>query len=757
MATTGKPKTTFVVSYGALGETVAQSTLAPVLIAPRYALIEKSDDNAVLGEYDYPTPQSLKEAQWPGHSDDAVVDVASCEVFVRNAKVQLNDTAISGSAKGNLITLATGVSVKVGGATELSTSLNNVEVMVGDLVRVQTTAGAVHTAEIVDIRPTYADPTAVVVASSTNVSSTGLVAVDGKSYKGSQSSAYLVKFLEDGSVDALTSGLSADITALAGDVGYKSTVKVTGSGIKLSGTGVTISLGDGAETIKSGDAFIVKLEPKSVQAYNQLYVSDSLGTVDTADIFFSTGRLSSEYAPLSTAMWDASDAGVSLSDTVSVVLGNRAYTLVGGTICVAYRELLTEGAMQLFSSATDNVVDIVGKADPRNPMGMMYACASQVTGGFFYMLAPAADTEDAYINAIDFVGKYEQVYACVCAKQTAAIQAASLAVINRYSSKEIAKYKRAWFAPTTKKTAVVYSADEAGSSLIGSVKAGVLTLEGSADAIMAGVRGGDTVRIYQGSSTISNSYAYDEYEVGTVLEPAKIELTKAITCGISRVEFLRTMSSSEYAKALATEARKVGSHRVNFVAADKLTWGDFYDVDASYLAATLATMRSALPPHAPMNELVIPGFVVGDEYKWFDVDYEEMNAGGVWLVYANDEGETVTYHQITTISDGTIAEEDSAVSNGDSIVRALRTAIRPIASGKANVSSAILNLIDKTLRANIEYIMGKNYADIYGSQIQDYKIVSLYIPEGNRKSIRCKVQLQLPLPLQDGEFEFNLI
>ncbi len=755
MATTGKPKTTFVVSYGSLGETAAQAALAPVLIAPRYALIDKEEDQAKLGSYDYPTPTALKDAAWPGHAPDAVVDVASCELFVHNAQVQLNDSPISAAVEGNKITLNS--SVKNGGSVDLAPELNGVEVMVGDSVKVQDGNGGVHTAEIVEIRAEYAEPTAAVSPVSSNKASKGIKVLNGSAYKKNASAAYLISFNADGSADSLSDGISADVTAISGDAGYKSTIKITAAGVALSATGVVVALTEDAAEIKKGDGFIVELEPKSARTYNTIYVSSSVGSHESVAVHFATGRLSSEYLPLSTAMWDATESSISLSDTVSVVLGNRAYTLVGGDIKVSYRELLTDGAMQLFSCATEGVADIVGKADPRNPMGMMYACASQVTGGFFYMLAVSADTDEAYIDAVDFVGKYEQCYAPVCARQTAEVQAATLAVINKYSSKEIAKYKRTWFAPTTKKISSVYSVDANGSSLIGSIKAGVLTLEGSADAIIAGVRGGDVVRIYQGSSNTSNTYSYDEYVVDTVKGATTVELSKAVTCGISRVEFLRELSSSEYAKALANEARRIASHRVNFVASDKLAWGDFYDVDACYLAATLATLRSSLPPHAPMNEVVVPGFAVMDEYKWRDVDYEEMNAGGVWLVYANDNNETVTYHQITTISDGTIAEEDSAVSNGDSIVRSLRLAVRPIASGKANVSAAILNLIDKTLRANIEYIMGLDYSDIYGPQIQDYTIMSLYIPEGNRKSIRCKVRLQLPLPLQDGEFEFNLI
>ena len=752
MATTGKPKTTFVVSYGLRDEAATQAALAPVLIAPRYALIDKSDANAKIGSY-AEMSAAQQTADWPICEDGAIVDVSSCELFVRNAVIKLNDTAIVGEVSGNVIKLATD-SVKVGGSIELASELNGVEVSVGDVVRFAD-GGKQYTTKIVDILPSAVDPSAIV---SGLKGATGIEASDGGNYKGSKELSYLVTLRAAGDQESLTKGISADITALRGDDGYKSTVTLTAQGTKLSGTGVSLKLTDAAKTAKDGDSFIVAVSPAGTKAFNTIKVSDVLPAVAKANIFFGTGRLSKEYTPLSYTMWDATEEHISVAENATISVGDHKYELIDGDLCVEYRALLTAEALRLFSCTYSEIQDIVGKADPRNPLGMMYACASQVTNGFFYMMATEADTEEAYIKAVEFVGKYEQAYAIVCAKQTAAIQAATKAMINKYSAKEVAKYKRAWFTPITEKASVIYGEDKFGSALIGSITDGKLTMLDPADIIGAGVRGGDIVRVYLSSSESGSNHLYDDYVIDSVDADGSAQLTRSVNRNTSRIEFVRELSSAEFAKALADEARNIASPRSNFVASDKLEWnGLFYDVDRCYLAATLATMRSALPPHAPMNELVVPGFDVHDEYKWTDADYEEMNDGGVWLVYVNDNSDTVTYHQITTCSDGTIAEEDSAVSNGDAIVRMLRTAVRPIASGKANVSSALVNLIDKTLRANIDYIMGINYDDLYGPQILDYSVLSLDIPESNRASIRCKIRLQLPLPLQDGEFEFNLI
>lgn len=750
MATTGKPQTTFVVSYGTLGETVAQEMLTPVLIAPRYAIHDQYDEKNTLGKFFVGSKPGVK---WPNLEKDAKVDMTSGELFVKNAVIKLNKTAIAAeSITGNVIKLAdvkgTDFSVKSGCTADLYSALEGVEVMVGDRVIVGS-GTELEEAEIVDIRPEYKNVVPSVVPSSNNQCAADVITADASKFTAKKPASYLVKFLEDGSA-------RAEISALTGDGRYRTTETI-GTATTVGTFGLVIAVTDKVSTIKAEDSFIVTASPKAVSAYNEIIVNESLSATG-GSVYFATSRLSQEYTALSTAAWAATPDEITVAETAVVTVGSTTRELVGGELRIAYRALLTDNALQLVSCVKEDIATFAGVVHPNNPFGMMYGCASRVNGGFFYMVPVAEDTEDAYLEAIEYVGTFEYLYAPITAMQTAAIQAATDAMIARYSTKEIAKYKKTWFAPLSTRTSVVYGETVDGDALVGSVDDnGSLKLEGSADAVVAGVRGGDFARIYLGASANDTTFSFKEYKVDSVIDATTIKLADGRHTDISRVEFVRTLNSHEYAEKLAAEARSHADYRINFVVSDELRWGVFTGVDKIYLAATLATMRSALPPHAPMNELVVPGFTVSDTYKWTDVDYEVMNAGGCWIVYNNENNETVTYHQITTISDGTIAEEDSAVSNGDAIVRALRTAVRPLASGKANVSGALLNLIDKTLRSEISFIMGKEYADIYGPQIQDYKILALYIPDGNRKSIRCKVQLQLPLPLQDGEFEFNLI
>ena len=85
MATNPKPTTSFYVNYGQLDPMAAQRALAPVIIAPRFALHnEKLGDVGVL--------DLTKVIAWPGRSEDTklnIIDFESAKVTASNAEVVL--------------------------------------------------------------------------------------------------------------------------------------------------------------------------------------------------------------------------------------------------------------------------------------------------------------------------------------------------------------------------------------------------------------------------------------------------------------------------------------------------------------------------------------------------------------------------------------------------------------------------------------------------------------------------------------------
>lgn len=815
MATNGKPTTRFVVSYGNLDVSTAEQMLAPVFIAPRYILhrAEAGFADALLRAYGADGEELLNEAgesyvyskfgdslcqlpaggiiTWPAKAEDSVVDLTSAIMYAQNPVLAITEKAIActvDSEAANTIDLGsvnvvefspTAKTAMVGNVEtaidgKLSAAMRGMNLSVGDVVAVTVTGEPdedgnpvkeTKFANVIDIEPTYADGNGEsVINANTGVAGEATVILDATNFTADSEISYQVQFISD--AKSGDTSAKATITTLSGDDDmFLGTVELSATPVTVGNFGLTLALASGAVTsIAKGDTYIVTATPKPVIRYNKIQVDVPFTAGASVEVMLGTQKLTADLVEVSAHNWNANESSISLSAGASVMIdAELEMEILRAPIYLSYRELVTSDSLTLVSNRSSNVAEFVGVAHPDNPMGMMYACASRVDGAFFYLLSVDDVTDDAYTRAIQYVSKFENVYSIVPFKQTAAIRSAAMAEISKYSQPEVAQYKRLWLAPMTAQEQLMYPVDKSIPSALCKVANGVLTLQSGytddINVVSAGVRSGDIARLYVGFSADTASWTTEDVVINRVLDKNKVSVRATGSYNICRVEFFHKLTSSEYAERLAAEARSINTERVTLVASDMLTWSDTYvDVDKIYLAATLAAMRSALPPHAPMNELAVPGFAITDTCKWSDGDYEAMNNGGVWLVYNNSDNSAVTYHQITTLTDGTIAEEDSAVSNGDSIVRALRTALRAKGiSGKANVSDALLSTINSTIVAELNYIQGIPYNAMYGSRILAHAINALYVPESNRQSVVCRVNITLPLPLQDGLFEFNLI
>lgn len=771
MATYGKPTTSFYVNYGDLAATVVTSSLAPVLIAPRYNLhkIESGYADAKLVEVDdngnavnvdgttYPLIDSSRTLPWPARIKKGIIDYTSVRLFAGNCAVILNSGSLSGkvSTKGGLNCIIMDESVQYVDAA-LADNLRNHEVLAGDTVILTSTdaEGATTTTEaaVVDVLPTM-DPTKATVTGVGSADATKLT-VDVESFKGDVDCAYLV------TVKSVTdAGANVEISAVSGDPGYIHNGILTSDSTRLGSFGSTIAT---AGTLTAGESYIVRITAERIGSYNRVFVDTLLTEGTYTNVSFASTRIASAVVSVPSAYWDIDDSGVNVLNNILIGISELTYTLHSADLYLEYRELITEDALELRTNQISNIMDWVGPVHPDNPMGMMYAAAAQATGALIYLLATPGSTEADTVKAIEYAGQYESAYAIVPYLQTPVTQAAVLSIINKYAVPTVAQFKHAWFCTTSGRETVIYDS-EAGEYLLGSTainaSSGRLTvtlLGDSTDLLKAKVKAGDYLVVVGGYDEDSGKYDEHSYKVTRVTGTNTAEVQGNKVHGISRVYFRRVLSGSEYAAKLADEARAINNYHVNFVASDALSFAGFDNVNPVYLCAVLAANRSILPPHAPMNELVVPGFSVTDAMKWTDTEYEVMNSGGVWVVAKNAEGNLVTFHQITTRTDGTVAEEDSVVSNAESVVRRVRMAVRPYASGKCNVTQALLSEIESTIISTLMQIQNESYNASYGSRVLDFSLPRLEIPEGNGQSVVCYCDIDLPQPLQDGAFYFNL-
>lgn len=751
MATNGRPVTRINVNYGGLGTAAEARALSPVFIAPRYILHSYKDGYAdgELGIYDAGN-NTLKNIAWPSvRTTGTKIDVGSAQLFIERPYVFLNAEGISGTGtvSGNKIALTEGVR-----GSDKSTKLGKFDVNVGDLVFLEggTTDGAsvTTTAKITGIKVSKNPATVTTTPTKLGDTKTDLSAAG--TFTGKTDCDYLVKV-----VSVNTDTILCKISAITGDAGYVETLEISSTPREIGSFGATLAAV--AETnYTATDSWLVSCSAETDGKQNIIFIDTVIGSDYAKPVCkFASDNYSDDFVEIKDGLV-TSTADVTVADALNTTIGDFETQIAYGKVYVSYRELVTEGALSLVSSVTDGVLEWAGVSDPQNPLGLMAAVGANVEGASFFLVATEGDTVSDYIKAVNYVAQFEAVYALVPYSNDAAVRSAVISAISKYAAPEIAQYKRGWVASTVDRKSIVYKEDENGHGLLADIKADGAVEILAGNVINAGVVPGDYVVVYGNYNPDTGEQDKREFEIESVESDVIVKVVGAPT-GVSKIEFVRILSNVDYARAIAAEASGINAIRINLVWGDGVTAQGYNNLPLSVACAALAAQRSALAPHAPMTDLPVPGIITQDTLKFTDTEYEIMNAGGVWIIHNNSDGETVTYHQITTRTDGTIAEEDSCVSNGDTVIRILRNAIKSLVGGSTNVYDELLVRIESQLIAEAEAIKVAPYPVSCGPLLIDFSVDQVYRSESNKGVIIASCTAEMGRPYAGGDFTFNLM
>lgn len=770
MASNARPRTRITQTYGPIGTIADRRALSPVLIAPRYAVHGVGDGYAdgSIGTYDV-TNNELKNIPWPANAGNSLIDVDSATLYVSNALLKVNKTPLTASstkAAPNKLTFKQAVQTENGVTRD--PELGGYDVREGDTLYIAKTGSDTVTATVVDVQAQRkAANVSSTVYGSDNTGTGAAPAKTGSVFTGSNDITYLLEIVSvNGGTGSSSSGsaggtLTARVIALAGAT-YQATVTfIAGEATAIDAYGVKLTFASITSTAyKVNDRFQISCTAARDDAVNIVMINKELPETHlTGELEISVCSRNVAVGDVSVgeSMWHATTSNITIEDSVYVSVGESRYMLMEGDMYVAYREQLLDESLEVIDARSEYAAEFAGLAVPENPMGMWYRLALTAGGTAFYMMSVAEDTDAGYERAVALAGKYEELYAIVCFRQTAAVQAAVSAVIGKYAAPEIAQFKRGWFTPLTTQVSTYYEKNDDGSIILGTIHDSELTLEPTGNAVSGGVRAGDTVTVVNSFNAVTDSYETKSYTVARVVDSSTVALTNAADVDMmSQIVFSRQMTNAQYANAMAAEARSWNNYRINLVWASSINALGYTDIDLAYLPGILAALRAASAPHAPLSDVTVPGITVTDAEKFTDSEYEAMNDGGVWIVANDSFGNAITYHQITTRTDGTIAEEDSVVSNADSIVREFRFGLHEF-RGNANVTDALLAQLRANIYAIADQIMGRTYAAQYGPQMTAFEIVSLEEDPANNTGIIGTFRPTLPKPFLNGDFTFNLV
>lgn len=777
MAINPIPRSSFELQFGVLGAMDQSRGLLPAFIAPRYAVhgtdgVTESADNGYIGTYG---EASSAVVNWPGRAEaDSTVDTAKAAVYAPTPVVTVNHEALSATTESTALNKLTfEETVAAGNGETADIKLNGYSVVAGDKLKITKGGSGERVVTVVDVQASL-EPAVVGTAEElTSNTGSGTLTTSG-TFIGTEECIYLVRVAEiseetevsgasgaSGAAGADISSIKFEVTAIGGEVGYSATLTFTEASVaqNIGNYGAKMAV-DAMTGFALNDSYVITCSPSQAGARNIVYVNATLDAgwaSQDLEVFVESGNVIGTSVEIAKAYVNATATGIQLMEGVHVQFGGVSYALTADTkLFVSYRELLKSDTFKLLDVRTAGAADWVGQIVPDNPLGMMYGVANSIAPGSFYLMAVPDSSDESYRTALEYIGTFEEVFAPIPYDQNKVIQSTLVGIVNKYSDPYIAQYKKAWLTALTEKSSVVYEKTSNGMPLLGTVTDSVLTLEAPADVVAGGLKIGDTAILMNVYDESLEAYIDREYEITSIVDSTSVGLSGAADTGrVAQVKFTRELSTSEYAAALAAEARAYNNAWVNLVWCDSLTVLGYSNQPLSLLCCALAALRASLPPHAPLSDVTVPSVEVGNTLMLSDAEYETLNTGGVWVVRQDATGSPVTMHQITTLTDGTIAEEDSVVSNGASIARELRSATKKF-RGNVNVSDDLIEQLRADILAVFSQIAGRSYSAIYGPQLEDYEIVELKRDDANKQRLLCKLSGAMPLPLIDSESVFAL-
>jgi hypothetical protein len=676
-----------------------------------------------------------------------IIDPADVEVKLQNTLLEVaSDLKSTGIKEGTTNCIV--FTEAVAGANSFA-SLDGYDLRIGDVLTVGATDVVITDVRAID---KAAEVTIKDIAGSTPAG----VEVS-QSFTGNDEAIYLiiVKNKTDEYVEAEVSVAKGDL-----NVSTLSNVRfMLGTSTAIGSMGISVTFNADYNYDSSNNALIINAMPVSSGDFKEVYINDSSLSVDENTVIKAyTRNIISDAISVAPNMFSAKQGAVTVDKELTVYIGNKSYAVKEADLHIMYRELLTEDANQLIAGNSESLTQFIGEVDPRNPLAFMVYCAQLAGTNAFYLVSTEGTDDASYIKAANVAFKYEDVFSPITFSQSKAVNEHLQSKMAEYNDPKIAQFKKLWFIDKTEKVSTVYDKTTDGVSLLIKINAdGVVTFV-NGDIVSAGVSVGDTLVIPRHYDANSQAYVRKEFKITTIKDSDELTVSSVDeTISTPEVAYIvRSLSNYDYASAVAAKAAALNSPYINYVWADGAECIGYGKVDSVFLLATLAGMRASHAPHAPLSEVVVPGWVTSDLMGLTETDLDIMNNKGVWIVYKDRYGEVVNRHQLTTVQDGTVAEEDSAVSNACNIIRSIRAMLAPY-RGDANVTDELVSALHADLAQALDRIMARSYSVKVGRQLLDYSINDLKIDEDNRARIILDADLDVPEPLLDGHYKFNII
>lgn len=427
--------------------------------------------------------------------------------------------------------------------------------------------------------------------------------------------------------------------------------------------------------------------------YAQIQVA-SLGDLDNT----ATAQTATFCAAEDTSYEPGADTfTISAAGTITISRGLTVSTIDGlsGITCtlqkadfyVEYREKTFDYVGQLGAvSGIADVEEVLGGVTPENPLAMaVYFAAAAANGTVVYFTGVRDDTPANYIEALDFLEKYPDVYSIVPATEDKDIIKACLTSVLNASENEESKIRRTLWYGATQDASLLLAAGNATAV----AATGKITF---ADSVFVAhpFKAGD-VAVRKSTGDVFQITSTDGISIATVSPAPSADIAVA-----EAFELIRMNPSNEDRVSDIIAKRYTNSYRAQCVWADDVMFnGDLIDNYA--IAAAAAGMRSYEPCQRPLSNLPYAFFDVAETHGFTKSQLKQLGANGIWIIANNNDGTPINMRQITTAMKNNInLDEESIISNADDIAMEL-SHIGENLVGCSNISQMLIFALSDTI------------------------------------------------------------
>lgn len=728
----------------------------------------------------------------PGSKPGQVVDPASVQVYLNNAKIETLVSGFVGYSGTNELDISTpsGTGSATSGSASITSVTNATRFVIGDVITIAGAgaAGAALTATITNISGTTftinaqagttAAGAAITKANVSNVNQTTstLLVEPGDAIEIDYTNTSSVAKVFNTTVTAVTNPTSTLITlnttdVLPADLSVQTTVPGTLTGgatsvVVANATGIVVGdtiliRGAGASgadlvtsvTAVSTNTLTIAPAVGTATSAGAVVIKKALFTVKTRKVY-NNQLLPATNPSTATANYDASNAPttgqISIEPNPAIVYGR----VVSGEVHFAYRALRTDlsGTIQVLTT-TGDIEGILGDTSEQNPLGLASViCMANTTTQINVIAVPSNDLI-GYETALE-LAQGHRLYALVPLTQETDILSAFQAHVDQLSTPQEAAWRIALVntAIPTSQNIGPYSSGfvnaNGGNNTISVINGNYVLTASNATFMSDGVVPGDSIVV---TAATGSPTQVGSLQVSQVLSNQQVVVVATGSATAVSYYVTRTLSKAQKAAAVAAASTTFTDKRVIHVQPDTVgvtVGGVVKYLPGYYLCAALGGMVAGFPVQQGFTNVGVAG-IADLKFSNFYFTRAQMNtmaAAGTFLFIQETQG-SIPYvrHELTTDMSVLEYRELLVVKNWDFLSYFYHDQLKSFI-GKWNITPDSLNTLRQTIISASELVKGQKLPKI-GAPLLGYKISTLKQDPNNKDQVIINLNISVVYPM----------